>query len=72
MEIEEFGPSITNQNNKAVILDMFLAGTKTTSTTIIWAYLELIKNPRVMEKAQLEVRERLNGIKHLMILIWKS
>ncbi|WMV26518.1 hypothetical protein MTR67_019903 [Solanum verrucosum] len=63
MESEEFGPPITNQNIKAVILDMFLAGTETTSTTLIWAFLELIKNPRVMEKAQLEVRERLNGKK---------
>lgn len=42
---------------------MFLAGTETASTTIIWAFLELMKNPRVMEKAQLEVRERLNGEK---------
>uniref|UniRef100_M1AL84 Cytochrome P450 71D6 n=1 Tax=Solanum tuberosum TaxID=4113 RepID=M1AL84_SOLTU len=40
--------------------DMFLAGTETASTTLIWAFLELIKNPRVMEKAQLEVRQRLN------------
>ncbi|WMV26554.1 hypothetical protein MTR67_019939 [Solanum verrucosum] len=54
MESEEFGPPITNQNIKAVILDMFLAGTETASTTLIWAFLELIKNPRVMEKAQLE------------------
>uniref|UniRef100_M1B0M1 Cytochrome P450 n=3 Tax=Solanum tuberosum TaxID=4113 RepID=M1B0M1_SOLTU len=63
MESEEFGPRITNQNIKAVILDMFLAGTETASTTLIWAFLELIKNPRVMVKAQLEVRERLNGKK---------
>ncbi|XP_049389680.1 premnaspirodiene oxygenase-like isoform X10 [Solanum stenotomum] len=60
MESGEFGPPITNQNIKAVILDMFLAGTETASTTLIWAFLELIKNPRVMEKAQLEVRQRLN------------
>ncbi|KAL3371204.1 hypothetical protein AABB24_007977 [Solanum stoloniferum] len=63
MESEEFGPPITNQNIKAVILDMFLAGTETASTTIIWAFLELMKTPHVMEKAQLEVRERLDGKK---------
>ncbi|KAK4352605.1 hypothetical protein RND71_028123 [Anisodus tanguticus] len=59
MESGEFGYPITNQNIKAVILDMFVAGTETASSTIIWAFLEMIKNPSVMAKAQLEVRERL-------------
>ncbi|XP_059280215.1 premnaspirodiene oxygenase-like [Lycium ferocissimum] len=63
MESGEFGLTITNQNIKAVILDMFAAGTETASATIIWAFLEMIKNPSVMAKAQLEVRERLNGKK---------
>lgn len=60
MESGEFGSLITNQNIKAVILDMFLAGTETASATIVWAFLEMMKNPRVMAKAQLEVRELLN------------
>ncbi|XP_065862597.1 cytochrome P450 71D445-like [Euphorbia lathyris] len=47
---------ITDDNIKAIIVDMFLAGTETSSTTIEWTMSELMKNPRAMEKAQEEVR----------------
>ncbi|XP_015072752.1 premnaspirodiene oxygenase-like [Solanum pennellii] len=63
MESGEFGMAITNQNIKAVIFEMFMAGAETSSTTIIWAFSEMIKNPSVMAKAQLEVREALKGKK---------
>ncbi|KAF6164649.1 hypothetical protein GIB67_032877 [Kingdonia uniflora] len=36
---------------------MFLGGTETTSTTIEWAMAELVKNPKIMKKAQDEVRK---------------
>jgi cytochrome P450 len=36
---------------------MFLAGSDQPATTIIWAMAEMIKNPRVVKKAQAEVRE---------------
>ncbi|KAJ4724223.1 Cytochrome P450 [Melia azedarach] len=35
---------------------MLVGGTETSSTTIEWAMAEMLKNPRVMEKAQTEVR----------------
>uniref|UniRef100_A0ACD5T8K4 Uncharacterized protein n=1 Tax=Avena sativa TaxID=4498 RepID=A0ACD5T8K4_AVESA len=41
---------------KALILDMFLAGTDTTYKTIEWTMAELIKNPSEMEKVQAQVR----------------
>ncbi|XP_059444176.1 cytochrome P450 71AP13-like [Corylus avellana] len=48
--------SLTMDNIKAVILDMFAAGTDTTFITLDWGMTELIMNPKAMEKAQAEVR----------------
>ncbi|XVE50482.1 hypothetical protein DITRI_Ditri01bG0165800 [Diplodiscus trichospermus] len=47
---------LTEDNLKAVILDMFVAGSETTSSTIEWLMAELLKNPHVMKKVQEEVR----------------
>ncbi|TVU25012.1 hypothetical protein EJB05_27486, partial [Eragrostis curvula] len=41
--------------------DVFGAAIDTATTTLQWAMAELIANPRVMEKAQLEVRHALAG-----------
>ncbi|XP_047172691.1 cytochrome P450 71D11-like [Vigna umbellata] len=48
---------LTNSNIKAIILDIFAAGGETSATTINWAMAEIIRDPRVMKKAQAEVRE---------------
>ncbi|KAJ4718768.1 Cytochrome P450 [Melia azedarach] len=53
--------SIKINHIKAIILELFSAGSETSGTTIDWAMVELLKNPRVMKKAQQEVREACKG-----------
>ncbi|CAI9088252.1 OLC1v1022532C1 [Oldenlandia corymbosa var. corymbosa] len=49
--------SLTDDNIKAVLLDVFVAGGGTAAKTLTWAMTELVRHPRVMEKTQQEVRE---------------
>ncbi|KDP27300.1 hypothetical protein JCGZ_20288 [Jatropha curcas] len=49
--------SLTNTSIKAVILDIFIAGSETSSTTVEWAMSEVLKNPRILRKAQEELRK---------------
>ncbi|XP_047949713.1 premnaspirodiene oxygenase-like [Salvia hispanica] len=56
MEEEGLMFPINNHNIKAVLFDIFTAGTDTTAVTIDWAMVELLRHPRVMAKAQAEVR----------------
>lgn len=52
---------ITINNIKAVILDIFTAGRESSSTVVEWAMSEMLRNPRVMERAQAEVRQVFRG-----------
>nr|KYP65354.1 Cytochrome P450 71A1 [Cajanus cajan] len=47
---------LTKTDLKALITDMFVGGTDTTSSTLEWAMSELIRNPTIMKKVQEEVR----------------
>ncbi|XP_056694656.1 desmethyl-deoxy-podophyllotoxin synthase [Spinacia oleracea] len=53
--------SLTADNIKTIILELFSAGTETTSTALEWAISELLKNPKEMKKAQAEVRRVYEG-----------
>ncbi|XP_037439430.1 zealexin A1 synthase-like [Triticum dicoccoides] len=52
---------LTTEMITAVILDIFAAGSETSSTTLEWAMSELMKNPRVLHKVQSKVREAFKG-----------
>ncbi|XP_039138778.1 cytochrome P450 71A1-like [Dioscorea cayenensis subsp. rotundata] len=48
--------SLTKDYIKALLLDMFAAGTDTSYIVLEWSMAELIRNPQVMRKLQEEVR----------------
>uniref|UniRef100_A0A0E0J1A0 Cytochrome P450 n=1 Tax=Oryza nivara TaxID=4536 RepID=A0A0E0J1A0_ORYNI len=50
---EAFG--LTRDHIKAILLDAFVGGIDTTVVTTTWIMSELMRNPRVMQKAQAEV-----------------
>ncbi|KAM7257553.1 hypothetical protein ACFE04_013294 [Oxalis oulophora] len=52
----DHGVSLTMDNVKAIIMDMFVGGTDSTFITLDWAMTELIMNPKSLKKAQAEVR----------------
>ncbi|XVF77104.1 hypothetical protein PTKIN_Ptkin14bG0013500 [Pterospermum kingtungense] len=62
LRLQEDGQfTLTDNNIKAIILDVFSAGSETSSTTIEWAMSYMVKNPKVMKKAQTEVRQVFEG-----------
>ena len=52
-------PPRTDSKNR--FQDMFVAGTDTSSASLVWTMAELIRNPSVMRKAQEEVRSAVRG-----------
>ncbi|KAL6641667.1 hypothetical protein ACP70R_019848 [Stipagrostis hirtigluma subsp. patula] len=52
---------LTDDNLKALVLDMFVAGTDTTFATLEWVMTELVRHPRILKKAQDEVRRVVGG-----------
>ncbi|PIA25010.1 hypothetical protein AQUCO_13300005v1 [Aquilegia coerulea] len=51
LQIQKHHTNFTQENIKAIIMDMFIGETESTSSTIEWAFAELVKNPNVMRKA---------------------
>ncbi|XP_026432495.1 cytochrome P450 71A1-like [Papaver somniferum] len=52
---------VSRNNIKAIIMDMFVSGSHTSATAMEWTMSELIKNPKMMDKAQDEVRRVLGN-----------
>ncbi|PON43841.1 Cytochrome P450, E-class, group I, partial [Trema orientale] len=57
LKVQREEKKLTQDHMKAILLDMFVGGTDTTSASSEWLMTELLRNPRVMKKAQEEVRK---------------
>ncbi|XP_027188289.1 6,7,8-trihydroxycoumarin synthase-like [Cicer arietinum] len=55
-KLGSFSIDLTNDHIKAVLMNLFVAAIDTSAATSIWVMTGLMKNPRVMKKAQEEVR----------------
>ncbi|KAL5815736.1 hypothetical protein ACOSQ3_026510 [Xanthoceras sorbifolium] len=49
------GENLTETEIKALLLNMFTAGTDTTSSTVEWAIAELIRHPKILGQARKEL-----------------
>ncbi|KAK6780637.1 hypothetical protein RDI58_022821 [Solanum bulbocastanum] len=58
---QDFSIPITRDNIKDIIIDLLAGGSTTSASTMEWAFAELMKNPKIMKKAQDEVREVFKG-----------
>lgn len=63
---DEAGMRLSTTEIKAIILDMFAAGTDTTSTAMEWAMAEVITHPDSMRKLQDELRAAVGGSGHVI------
>ncbi|XVF63733.1 hypothetical protein PTKIN_Ptkin09bG0109800 [Pterospermum kingtungense] len=52
----EFTIEFTTDHIKAVLMNVFIAGTNTSAASVVWIMSYLMKNPRCLRKAQEEVR----------------
>ncbi|XP_020212857.1 flavonoid 3'-monooxygenase [Cajanus cajan] len=52
---DDDGNQLTDTEIKALLLNMFTAGTDTSSSTTEWAIAELIRNPRILAQVQQEM-----------------
>lgn len=59
------GFEIDRTTIKALILDMFVAGTDTSSSILEWIMTELLRYPIVMQKLKCEIRNVVNGRTHI-------
>ncbi|KAE9588785.1 hypothetical protein Lal_00042279 [Lupinus albus] len=56
---------LTQDTLKAIMVDMFIGGSDTSSTTMEWVFTELMRNQSVMKKVQEEIR-RVVGYKKVV------
>ncbi|CAM0880507.1 unnamed protein product [Alopecurus aequalis] len=63
---KDAGIRLDTMEIKAIILDMFAAGTDTTSTAMEWTIAELVTHPKIMRKLQDEIRAVVGVAEHVV------
>ncbi|KAK3121912.1 hypothetical protein QOZ80_8BG0662790 [Eleusine coracana subsp. coracana] len=53
--------TITREDVRAIMFDVFTAGSDTISLTVAWAMAELLRNPGIMAKVRAEIEDALGG-----------
>ncbi|CAM0914177.1 unnamed protein product [Alopecurus aequalis] len=61
LSIQKDGAPLHIRNIRALIIDLFAAGSETTASTLQWAMAQMMRNPEVLGRAQVEVRGALAG-----------
>ncbi|KAJ0983437.1 hypothetical protein J5N97_011692 [Dioscorea zingiberensis] len=69
---------LTDENIKGILMNIFVAGSDTSSASVEWAMTELMRNQQAMKKAQDEVRNVIgrkekveeSDLQHLQYLKW--
>ncbi|ERN14975.1 hypothetical protein AMTR_s00032p00219670 [Amborella trichopoda] len=61
---QESGSKFSRAGILAPLVDMYLAGSDTTATTLEWAMAELLHNPEKMAAAKQELKENIAGSMH--------
>ncbi|KAJ6793578.1 cytochrome P450 71A9-like [Iris pallida] len=56
LSIQRSGANLTDEHIKGVLMNIFVAGSDTSSASVEWTMAELMRHPSVMKKAQEEVR----------------
>ncbi|CAM8948560.1 unnamed protein product [Rhodiola kirilowii] len=54
--LEDKNEDVTRNDINHLLLDLFVAGTDTTASTLEWAMAEVLKNPEIMSKAKSELK----------------
>ncbi|ERN03053.1 hypothetical protein AMTR_s00181p00047760 [Amborella trichopoda] len=60
--------TLSTDNIKSVVMDMFVAGTATTATALVWGMSELMKNQLALKKAQDELHYLKAVVKEILRL----
>ncbi|KAM3337169.1 geraniol 8-hydroxylase isoform X1 [Capsicum galapagoense] len=56
-DVKENPEELNHNHIKALLLDLFLAGSDTTTSTLEWAMAEILRQPKILKKAKDELAE---------------